>query len=69
VMPVAVVNASKMPSLGVNESCASNVNVTGPSGCDEPSSEVPEHAANRSTLSAIAENLFMGVQLSVTEGT
>jgi hypothetical protein len=30
---------------------------------------VPEQAANSSTLSAIAEILFMGVQLSVTEGT
>jgi hypothetical protein len=68
-MPVAVVNASKMPSLGVNESCASNVSVTGPSLVDEPSSELPEHAVNNSMLSVIATIFFMGVQLSVTEGT
>jgi hypothetical protein len=69
VIPVSAVNASKIPSLGVNESCASNVSVTGPSVCDDPLSDEPEQAANSSMLSAIAEILFMGVQLSVTEGT
>jgi hypothetical protein len=58
-----------MPSLGVNESCASNVSVTGPSLVDEPSSELPEHAVNNSMLSVIATIFFMGVLLSGTEGT
>ena len=30
-IPVAAVKASKMPGVGVNDSCASNVRVTGPS--------------------------------------
>jgi hypothetical protein len=45
------------------------VSVTGPSLGDEPLSDVPEHAASRSTLRAIAEIFFMGVLLSVTKGT